>query len=186
VFMLGLAAAELTANWAQWWWWRFNGNARFAASFGGPLLFLFNQLVVFRYFVDAGPASVYLVVFTSMAATTVLWVAVARLTKPEPEEKLIEFYRRARPMGAWGPIPKKAGLEPVGWSPVVRGLGIAASGSVMVGAAIVALSCAYIGRWNITTVALLVSAATGIAFKQWFRPFIDRLGASTIVPASTP
>jgi solute:Na+ symporter, SSS family len=186
VFMLGLAAAELTANWAQWWWWRFNGKARFAASFGGPLLFLFNQLVVFRYFVDAGPASVYLVVFTSMAATTVLWVAVARFTKPEPEEKLIEFYRRARPMGAWGPVPKKAGLEPVGWSPVVRGLGIAATGSVMVGAAIVALSCAYIGRWNITTVALLVSAATGIAFKQWFRPFIDRLGASTIVPASTP
>ena len=185
VFMLGLAAAELTANWAQWWWWRFNGKARFAASFGGPLLFLFNQLVVFRYFVDAGPASVYLVVFTSMAATTVLWVAVARFTKPEPEEKLIEFYRRARPMGAWGPIPKKAGLEPVGWSPVLRGLGIAATGSVMVGAAIVALSCAYIGRWNITTVALLVSAATGIAFKQWFRPFIDRLGA-TIVPASTP
>ena len=28
VFMLGLAAAELTANWAQWWWWRFNGKAR--------------------------------------------------------------------------------------------------------------------------------------------------------------
>src|SRR4029079_14689427 len=34
VFMLGLASAELTANWAQWWWWRFNGKARFAASFG--------------------------------------------------------------------------------------------------------------------------------------------------------
>ena len=28
VFMLGLASAELTANWAQWWWWRFNGKAR--------------------------------------------------------------------------------------------------------------------------------------------------------------
>ena len=67
VFMLGLSSAELTANWAQWWWWRFNGPARLAASFGGPLLFLFNQFVVFRYFIDAGPASVYLVVFTSMA-----------------------------------------------------------------------------------------------------------------------
>ena len=27
VFMLGLSSAELTANWAQWWWWRFNGPA---------------------------------------------------------------------------------------------------------------------------------------------------------------
>ena len=75
----------------------------------------------------------------------------------------------------------------MGWSPVVRGLGIAATGAVMVGAAIVALSCAYIGRWNITTVALLVSAAAGIAFKQWFRPFIDRLGVdSSPCPAKTP
>ena len=175
VFMLGLASAELTANWAQWWWWRFNGKARFAASFGGPLLFLFNQLVVFKYIVDAGPASVYLVVFTSMAATTVLWIAVARLTSPEPDEKLIEFYRRARPMGAWGPIAKKAGLEPAGWGPVVRGLGIATTGATMVGAAIVALSCAFIGRWTVTGVALIVSAVAGLAFKMWFRPFIQRL-----------
>ena len=32
VFMLGLSSAELTANWAQWWWWRFNGKARIAAG----------------------------------------------------------------------------------------------------------------------------------------------------------
>ena len=146
------------------------------------MLFLFNQLVVFRYIVDAGPASVYLVVFTSMAATTVLWVAVARFTQPEPDEKLIEFYRRARPMGAWGPIAKMAGLEPAGWEPVVRGLGIAATGATMVGAAIVALSCAFIGRWTVTSVALIVSAAAGLAFKQWFRPFIQRLESRLLSP----
>ena len=43
VFMLGLSSAELTANWAQWWWWRFNGAARLAASFGGPMIFLLNK-----------------------------------------------------------------------------------------------------------------------------------------------
>jgi solute:Na+ symporter, SSS family len=175
VFMLGLASAELTANWAQWWWWRFNGKARLAASFGGPLLFLINQLVVFRYFVDAGPASVYLVVFTSMAATTALWIAVAWFTAPEPEEKLVEFYRRAQPMGAWGPIARKAAMEPAGWSPVVRGLAIALTGAIMVGAAVVALSCAFIGRWDVTASALLLSATAAVGFKTWFRPFIRRL-----------
>jgi hypothetical protein len=175
VFMLGLASAELTANWAQWWWWRFNGKARFAASFGGPVLFLFNQFVVFRYFIDAGPASVYLVVFASMAATTLLWMGVARFTEPEPEEKLVEFYRRARPMGSWGPIARKAGLEPAGWTPVLRGLGIAATGAVMVGAAVVALSCAFVGRWTVMAVSLVVSAVAGVAFRRWFRPFIDRI-----------
>jgi Na+/proline symporter len=53
VFMLGLSSAELTANWAQWWWWRFNGPARLAASFGGPLIFLFSQYVLFRSIIDA-------------------------------------------------------------------------------------------------------------------------------------
>jgi hypothetical protein len=45
----------------------------------------------------------------------------------------------------------------------------------MVGAAIVALSCAFIGRWTVTGVALIVSAVAGLAFKLWFRPFIQRL-----------
>ncbi len=64
----------------------------------------------------------------------------------------------------------------MGWSPVVRGLGIAATGAVMVGAATVALSCAYIARWNIAAITVVVSGVAGLAFKQWFRPFIDRLG----------
>jgi solute:Na+ symporter, SSS family len=175
VFMLGLASAELTANWAQWWWWRFNGPARFAASFGGPVLFLFNQFVVFRYFVDAGSASVYLVVFTSIAATTALWMTVALTTKPEPEDKLVEFYRRARPMGSWGPIAAKAGVEPAGWRPVLRGCGLAACGAVMVGGGTVALSCAFVGRWNAAGLALLVGAIAGAAFRRWFRPFVAAL-----------
>jgi Na+/proline symporter len=175
VFMLGLASAELTANWAQWWWWRFNGKARLAASIGGPLLFLFNQFVVFRYVVDAGPASVYLVVFVSMAATTLLWIVVARMTRPEPEEKLIEFYKRARPMGAWGPIAVKAGLPASGWRPVGRGLGIATCGAVMVGAGIVALSCAYVARWNVAAVATLVGVAAGSLFRGRFASFIGEL-----------
>jgi Na+/proline symporter len=175
VFMLGLASAELTANWAQWWWWRFNGRARVAASLGGPLLFLFNQLIVFRYFVDAGPASVYLVIFVSMAATTLLWIAVARFSSPEPDEKLVEFYRRARPMGAWGPIARKAGLEPIGWRPVIRGLFIALAGAIMVGSAVLGLSCAYVARWNIAGTAVLVGVVSGLAFKQSFRPFLAQL-----------
>ncbi|MCC7010316.1 MAG: hypothetical protein IT184_16025 [Acidobacteria bacterium] len=173
VFMLGLSSAELTANWAQWWWWRFNGKARAAASFGGPLLFLFNQYVVFRYFIDAGEASAYLVVFASMASTCVLWIAVALLTEPEPEAQLVEFYRRARPLGSWGPIAKKAGIAPLGWAPIARGLGIAALGATMVGAAIIALSTAYVGRWPIVAIAAAVSLVTGLAFKRTFGSFVS-------------
>ena len=78
-------------------------------------------------------------------------------------------------MGAWGPIPARAGLEPVGWQPVVQGLGIATIGAVMVGAATIALSCTFIGRWSVAAAAILVSAGAGVLFKQQFRPFIDQL-----------
>jgi len=172
VFMLGLSSAELTANWAQWWWWRFNGRARLAASFGGPLIFLFNQYVLFRTIIDAGEATAYVVVLTSMAATCVLWVVVALVTRPEPDEKLIEFYRRARPMGAWGPIAKKAGVPAVGWPPVARGFGIAAVGALMVGGAIIALSLAYVARWDVAGVAVAVSLLAGLVFRRYFIPFV--------------
>jgi solute:Na+ symporter, SSS family len=172
VFMLGLSSAELTANWAQWWWWRFNGKARLAASFGGPLLFLFNQFVVFKYFVHAGPSAAYLVVFASMAATCLLWIVVARFTEPEPRAKLLEFYRRARPMGWWGPIALEAGLAPVGPKPIARGMGIAFLGAVMVGGGIIALSCAYVARWSVAASAAFVGAAAGIAFRKSFDVFV--------------
>lgn len=108
VFMLGLSSAELTANWGQWWWWRFNGPARLAASFGGPILFLLNKYVVFVYVIDAGMNTAYLVVLTSIAATCALWIIVALLTRPDPVDRLVAFYRRAKPMGAWGPIAELA------------------------------------------------------------------------------
>ena len=173
VFMLGLSSAELTANWAQWWWWRFNSPARLAASFGGPLIFLFSQYVLFRSIIDAGEATTYVVVLTSMAATCVLWMIVALITKPEPEEKLIEFYRRARPMGAWGPIARKAGVPPVGWAPVAKGFGIAAVGALMVGGGIIALSLAYVARWDVAGVAVAVSLLAGLVFRRYFIPFVS-------------
>jgi Na+/proline symporter len=190
VFMLGLSSAELTANWAQWWWWRFNGTARVAASVGGPLLFLLNQFLVFPYFVEAGPASVYLVVFASIGATGALWFLVAWFTAPEPEDRLLEFYRRARPMGWWGPIAEKAaghGPQAAGPSasmpprlqgpkPILAGLGIAACGATAVGAAVIALSCAFVGRWGVSVAALAVAIVAGLAFRRWFGPFIAGIG----------
>ena len=136
------------------------------------MIFLFNQYVLFRWIVDAGDEAPYAVVLTSMAATTVLWIVVALMTAPEPEDKLVEFYRRARPLGAWGPIARKAGLVAAGWRPIARGFGIAAAGAVMVGAAVVALSLMYVARWNGAAVAIAIGLAAGLAFRRTFIPFV--------------
>ncbi len=97
VFMLQFSAAELPANWAQWWWWRFNSWGRLAASFGAPVF-----LVLVRLLLPGWPwwDQTYLVIALNM----VFWVAVTLATSPDPPGILAHFYRRARPLGAWGPV----------------------------------------------------------------------------------
>lgn len=102
VFMLGMSAAELPANWAQWWWWRFNLKARLTATFGGPAIYLLVRLVWM-------PEADYgLQILVAMALATVAWVGVALLSAPDDENTLTSFYERARPLGWWGPIAKRA------------------------------------------------------------------------------
>ena len=55
----------------------------------------------------------------------VIWIAVTLLTRPEPKEKLVEFYKRVRPGGFWRPIQKELpGLEKgvLGWGFLVEWL----------------------------------------------------------------
>lgn len=167
VFMLGLSSAELSANWGQWWWWRFNGAARLAASFGGPLVFLFNKYIVFSLWIDAGQDTAYVVVLSSIAVTCLLWICVALLTKPEPEDKLITFYRQARPMGWWGPIANKAGVEASsGFGPIAKGLVIATVGATAVGALIIAITGLYIGRTEVLMWGSSVALILGLLFRS--------------------
>ena len=71
-------------------------------------------------------------------------------------------------MGWWGPIAQKAmGNQPVHHSrPIFAGLLLAAIGAVMVASGvIIALSCAYISRWVVASVAFSICIIAGICFK---------------------
>jgi Na+/proline symporter len=179
VFMLGLSSAELTANWGQWWWWRFNGPARLAASFGGPVVFLLNKYLVFAHWIDAGQDTAYVVVLSSIAVTCALWVVVALCTEPEAEEKLLAFYEEARPMGWWGPIAQKAGVATGGGSPIVRGLGIALLGAVAVGGGIIGFSGLYVGRWEVAFTGGLVALLLGVVFKGLYSRYMRSLAVES-------
>lgn len=209
VFMLGLSSAELTANWGQWWWWRFNGAARLAASFGGPVVFLVTRFVIYPAFVvphymkpenmpawlveaveKAGDkmtpemivekvtnSYMHIPILSSIALTCVLWIVVALVTRPDPEEKLVEFYKLAKPMGWWGPIAGKAGIKPAGQRPIFAGLLIALLGAVTVSAGTIAFSCLYIGRWEVAAVAGAITVGIGLSFKFGYVKYMRYLHA---------
>jgi Na+/proline symporter len=169
IFMLGLSSAELTANWAQWWWWRFNAKARIVASFGGPLIFVVVRYVLFSH------AGAYTHVLLSISITTVLWILVSLTTEPEDEETLVEFYRRANPLGFWGPIAAKAQTTQLERSGILLGLGIAGLGMAAVATGIIAFCHVYVGKWLTSGVFAVTCISLSYIFRKLYRSFITKI-----------
>jgi len=184
IFMLQLSAAELPANWAQWWWWRFNGPARIAASFGGAAIFclvvLGPQLLSWlgMHWADQLALPWYWSTLLVMGLTTVLWVTVALLTKPDPDRMLDAFYQRVRPLGWWGPYAKARDWRP-DVKPIVRGLLVAIAGFAATSLLIQALTEMWFGRYGAGTMELLSSVILFIIFKKTSRSFLDWLEQRT-------
>jgi solute:Na+ symporter, SSS family len=87
----------------RWYWWRLNAWSEVSAMICAALVSVTLQLG-FGYDTDQ-PKAFALVMLTTVAITTVVWLAVTYLTAPEPQDKLVSFYRRTHPSRAgWGPI----------------------------------------------------------------------------------
>ncbi|HWK59052.1 MAG TPA: hypothetical protein VNQ80_17035 [Parapedobacter sp.] len=168
IFMLQLSAAELPANWAQWWWWRFNGKARIAASFGGALFFCLVVLVpkILIYFhIPLGEQLLlpwWWQTLLVMGATTLLWVLVALFTKPDPDQLLQRFHDRVKPLGLWGKYAQHgpAGNRRTNVKPIMRGIALAIVGFV--------------------AICLLVIGITDLWFANYSRGAYELLGAAVM------
>jgi len=97
-FMLPVGAGIGGVMILRWYWWRVNAWSEFAAILGAPV-FTLALTIIQR---EAGPFAAlgfpYSVVWVTVL-TTAAWLAVMRLTKPEPEVQLLRFYMRCRPGG---------------------------------------------------------------------------------------
>src|SRR4029077_2899753 len=100
----------------RWYWWRINAWSEISSMTAAFIVSLSLREVQF-----SGNSSV---VFAKTAlittvTTTIVWIITTLLTKPEPEERLLQFYRRVRPtVQGWKRI---AALAPE--IPPVRDLG---------------------------------------------------------------
>lgn len=103
----------------RWYWWRVNAwseiTALSASATTAVYLKIFPDNALVRglgrglekagFRIDAWGVGILLIV----AVTTVAWIAVTFLTKPDETEKLLAFYRKVRPGGFWGPIARLNG-----------------------------------------------------------------------------
>ncbi len=87
----------------RWYWWRINAWSEISAM--ATALVVSLALRWTNLFTGSEPVVFAETALTVTAATTLVWLVVTFLTKPEPQEVLLKFYRRVRPhVSGWGPV----------------------------------------------------------------------------------
>jgi solute:Na+ symporter, SSS family len=103
----------------RWYWWRINAWSEISAMSAALAVSLAIKYGLGPEIIGLDPAApqtndlffAYSLLAT-VAITTLVWIIATFLTAPEPREKLIAFYAKARPGGpGWKAIAREAGLE---------------------------------------------------------------------------
>jgi SSS family solute:Na+ symporter len=93
----------------RWFWWRINAWSEVSAM-------LSSFVVSLGFFIAAKvghPVDGVTALLTTIAVTTIVWIAVTFLTPPVEERVLAEFYAKIRPAGpGWARIRRLTGLPP--------------------------------------------------------------------------
>jgi len=116
----GLWGGYTASNVLKWYWWRFNGFGYFWGMITGissALVLAFPGLLEHLPIVQSFQAKYPVNLEVTIIFPLVLLISLVGcllgtlLTKPESDEVLIDFYRRVRPWGFWGPVLKKVLAE---------------------------------------------------------------------------
>ena len=108
-YMLTLTAGVGLVMILRWYWWRINAWSEISALAASAIVGTWCYLSGVVAGDDPNATAKRLLI--TVVATTIVWVAVTFVTKPETEETLMRFYARVRPSGAgWGPVARRVGV----------------------------------------------------------------------------
>jgi SSS family solute:Na+ symporter len=181
--LLGMGAGTGSVLVLRWYWWRINAWSEISSMIAAFVVSMSLTRIQF-----AGNSSVVFAktALITTAATTIVWLITTLITKPEPEAKLVQFYRRVRPtIHGWKHI---AALAPE--VAPVRDFSANAFDWLM-GCTLVYCSMFSIGElalheWLMGILLLIVAALSGY-FIYWSlsrRGWKTLSGAEPVVPAN--
>ena len=109
-----------------------------------------------------------------MSASSSTAAMLPFLTRPAPRARLVDFYRKVRPYGAWKPVAARAGVQPAAGLAGMLGQWIA--GSVMVIAATLSIGAFLLGdtRAGVIYLVVAVCGTVGIWGALRSRPLAGR------------
>lgn len=161
LLMMGIGAGTGAVYLLRWYWWRINAwsevSAMAAAAAVTATLHAAPRLS------GSDPIVFAKSILLTVAVTTVVWITVTFLTKPEPDAKLVDFYRRVRPgKFGWGRVAALAPDVPVtqqGWYNLLDWI----LGCLMIYMALFGIGKIVLGSVSLGLVFLLISGASGFA-----------------------
>jgi Na+/proline symporter len=114
----GLWGGYTASNVLKWYWWRFNGWGYFWGMVTGiPLAVglpsIVKQVPIVQHLLATYSINMEVVfIFPLVVGISFIFCLLGTLlTKPDEDAVLMDFYRRVRPWGFWGPVLKKVLAE---------------------------------------------------------------------------
>ena len=98
-FLLALGSGTGLVLILRWYWWRVNAWSEISAMITSFVVSVVALKVVKASLPVGSPLVQTYVMLITVAVSTVVWLTVTFLTKPEPDAKLEAFYQRVRPGG---------------------------------------------------------------------------------------
>ncbi|MFC4870472.1 sodium:solute symporter family protein [Negadavirga shengliensis] len=156
----------------RWFWWRINSYTEISAMIISFVVAVYFESIHNRIGILPIPDDMaYLKLLIGVGITTVTWVAVTLLTKPEDDKVLLAFYRKVRPASiGWKRLLAKYPEEREETGQLPMEIGLVLIASIMVYAALFAA-----GFWiysMVTAAAIATIVAIGgaiLVFKGWRR-----------------
>lgn len=114
--LLALGAGTGLVLILRWYWWRINAWSEISAMVASFVVSLLAFTYLAPRFAPNDPNATATVMLVTVGCTTVVWVVVTLLTRPEPDAVLEAFYRRVRPGGpGWATVSERLGFgrEPI-------------------------------------------------------------------------
>ncbi|MCH7955342.1 MAG: Na+:solute symporter [Candidatus Marinimicrobia bacterium] len=163
-FLLAIGAGTGSVYILRWFWWRINAWSEISAMIMSFVTAISLQSI---FGMDTSDANVFAqVMLITVGASSVVWLTVTFMTKPESNEVLLKFYRKVRPGGIlWKPIselaPEVKTDKGLSWDLADWAAGLVLIYSTLFGVGKIILGHSRLG------IGLLILAAMAFSFIRW-------------------
>lgn len=150
----------------RWHWWRFSAKAFVWGMIASAAIIGMQKLIFTDWSVTA---SIGFCISGSLIAT----VIIGFITKPTEMSVLVDFYKKIRPFGFWGPVRREAvrrGLVPKrDFMPLIDGLNGIFAMVFQVSLAIITFAV-FLKKWNQVIVWVIIEVITTVVlYFTWYK-----------------